>query len=160
MLTPDNFHMVSFVLQEFTDGISDLGPESAASFGVGQRGMESNVDNISPPSTNANFRKVIIALVGQNLRDSKKHSFRHAGDACPRGAISGACRWRRSVSVCHGPPVGRTQIGLAHGTKAAGNGVGPKVPRPDHAPPLQTFGLGNPDPLDQADQAVSNPARW
>ena len=58
-LTPDNFHVVSFALQEFTDGISDLYPESLPSFGVGQRGMESNAQNISPPSANANLRKVV-----------------------------------------------------------------------------------------------------
>jgi hypothetical protein len=45
--------------------------------------MESNVENITPPATDVKFRKVVMAIVGQDLRYGRKHALRHAGASRP-----------------------------------------------------------------------------
>ena len=152
MLTLDNFHMVSFVLQEFTDGISAWAPIPRRASAWGSVVWSRTLTTSPHPRLMPNFRRVIIALVGQNLRDTEalvSSRRRCLSQRCDLGAR----RWRRSVSVCHRPPVRRTPIDLAHGFEAAGNDHRSHA---DHRP-CRTFDR-SPDPLDQP-IAVSDPAR-
>ena len=81
---------MSFLSEGFANGISESTPELSPSFGGGHGGMESNVEDIPPPTTNVKLRKVVMAIVGQDLRYGRKYALRHAGASLPSSGFTDA----------------------------------------------------------------------
>ncbi|MGA2305465.1 MAG: hypothetical protein ABSH29_14845 [Acidimicrobiales bacterium] len=78
---------MSFISQDFVDGVSELLSESSPILGAGHRGIELDVENIPPAATNVNLRKIMMTVVGQDLCDGRKYALRHLLVEPPLGSV-------------------------------------------------------------------------
>ena len=72
---PDNFQPRAFALECFVDGASEFVAELSPSLGTRHCGVQLNVENVSPPTTDLNLGKVRVTIVGQDLRDGRSRRF-------------------------------------------------------------------------------------
>jgi hypothetical protein len=68
---------MSLIPQRFVDGLPELLSELSPTFGSRHRGMELDVENVTPPAANVDLGQVGMTIVGQDLRDGRKYALRH-----------------------------------------------------------------------------------
>jgi hypothetical protein len=68
---------MSFVTQGFADSATEPLTELAPTFVSWHGGMEPDVQDVPPSTANVNLCEVVMAIVGQDLRDGFKYALRH-----------------------------------------------------------------------------------
>jgi len=68
--------------------------------------MESNVEDITPPTTDVKPRELVMAIVGQDLREGRKHALRHGGASGPCCRCTDVKTFERMTKCASAAPAG------------------------------------------------------